>query len=310
MLATVGLSVAGEISEETLDRFSVEGPSAAGWQAASADAFPWHPKAFVRGWTREAGGALAGIFWAFSTPSYPVPVDSLYVRLAGPLAEDYGAVSEGSHATDIAGYQAASMTFHADQGSGLFFDGGEWATTIRFVYFQLEQHRDSKTWPLALFFCAAPRGAFADVEKVFEAIVASVSVAPAGAGPATSLEPAVARPTQLQKTLPSTRKPAGQTMSYADYRDSERRLVPAMLIPSLIWPGALHMMADDGRTGWINAGVGVGGVGLLAVGISDDNQILGAVGASLYLGGLIYDWVHGATVIEEKRTRARFKYGK
>ena len=103
--------------------------------------------------------------------------------------------------------------------------------------------------------------------------------------------------------------PSG-VMTYAEYRDSERRLVPAMMIPSLIWPGALHMMADEGRKGWTTAGVGVGGVGLLTVGIVDNSLLLGGVGAALYLGGLIYDWVHGAKVIEEKRSKVRFKYGK
>ena len=123
--------------------------------------------------------------------------------------------------------------------------------------------------------------------------------------PGGRLAPAVMSPGHIARP----RGDAPGTMSYAEFRDSERTLVPAMLIPSLILPGTLHMMAGEAGIGWINAGIGVSGIGLIAGGAADGNRVAVAARTVAYVGGLLYDWVHGAKVIEEKRTRVRFKYG-
>ena len=255
----------GEILPETMARIAVnEPPAEEGWEPATADLFPWSPRVFVTGWSKESTRGHSGIFWAFQRPSYKVPAETLSDNLGQSLAEVYDAtaVSEPDSIV-VDGYGGVSMTFAGEGGSGLFFGEGQVPTTARFVYVQLEEQSDTGVWPLALFFCAAPTELFDPIARDFESVVASVRIAapgmravpPLDAGSAETVHrAAIAVPRTVHRgdrdpvkepgsfaasaktngLMPPNRLPG---MSFEEYRDSQRTLRPALLIPptSFAW---------------------------------------------------------------------------
>jgi hypothetical protein len=48
----------------------------------------------------------------------------------------------------------------------------------------------------------------------------------------------------------------------------------------------------------------------LGGGLGVDSQRMLATGVAIFIGAIVYDWVDGNLTIEEKRTRARYKYGR
>ena len=156
--------------------------------------------------------------------------------------------------------------------------------------------------------------------------------------------------------------PLPKGMTWAEYRDMNRRLSVGLALSAIPVPGMMHFYAGEPRTGrrllttgLLGAASIVAGAALLGEGDFPDSdfevlvlnpgdedrerryekipvEIDGTTtryrlreqerqpgllpGALILLGGLtlavdyLYDFVHGIQVIEEKRDRVRFKYGK
>ncbi|MFC2170350.1 hypothetical protein ACFLQJ_00060 [Calditrichota bacterium] len=153
-------------------------------------------------------------------------------------------------------------------------------------------------------------------------------------------------------------------MTYEEYRDANRRLMPAVLMSTFLpVPGMMHFQAEEKRTGYYLLGAAGAGIVSIVAGIAtasesdeymdsdyatvdinnvryekipvliyDENgnentafhlkelskkaEINGAgaalivLGAGLIVADYVYDWWHGINVIQEKRDRVRYKYGK
>ena len=266
---------------------------------------------------------------AFQRPSYEVPDSTLFINLSGSLLDAYNAFPEGSYEqVQISAYDAIQMTFFAREGNGLFFGQGTTPTRAIFVYIKLEQQPGSDVWPLLLLFFSVPEEAHSLLRPDFFDFVESVSIAPPGAAKLskssgdethqpveeTSLALSKEEHTVLEAgALPGNDlqlKAPFSGMTYEEYRDVNRRVTPALLLASMVLPGTLHLYAGQNEKAWITTGVAGGGLGLVAGGLSADRQGWLAAGGGLFLGAILYDWIDGSLVIEEKRTRVWYKYGK
>ena len=81
-------------------------------------------------------------------------------------------------------------------------------------------------------------------------------------------------------------------MTYEEYRDANRRLLPAVLVSSFApLPGMMHFQAGESRTGWMLAGAAVAGGLAIVGGIStgEENGYVDTDYSTVDINGIRYE---------------------
>lgn len=182
------------VDSATMQRLQLRADSliATGWNPVEAEDFPWRPRQFVAGWQRQCSDGLsAGLFAAFQSPADKLLEFEYAERMYAVLHEDFNASVGIVEAGSFGQYRLEQMTFHADSGNGLFFEGADTPTTLVMIVIHLDDiHGDSPGHPLVLLYGAAPTECFAMLETGIQLLLQSIYIRPARAGtPSEPVDP-------------------------------------------------------------------------------------------------------------------------